>query len=82
MVYYAYVRFARLAQLVEHMLDVHGVTGSSPVPRTREKHRNRKISVLFLLLFGEFCGEKLQIREIDCLLALFLALLHYPLETL
>ena len=25
---------ARLAQLVEHMLDVHGVTGSSPVPRT------------------------------------------------
>jgi hypothetical protein len=29
--------FARLAQLVEHMLDVHGVTGSSPVPRTRIK---------------------------------------------
>ena len=26
---------ARLAQLVEHMLDVHGVTGSSPVPRTK-----------------------------------------------
>ena len=25
---------ARLAQLVEHMLDVHGVTGSSTVPRT------------------------------------------------
>lgn len=25
---------ARLAQLVEHMFDVHGVTGSSPVPRT------------------------------------------------
>ena len=32
--YYITVRFARLAQLVEHMLDVHGVTGSSPVPRT------------------------------------------------
>ena len=30
------VRFARLAQLVEHMLDVHGVTGSSPVPRTKK----------------------------------------------
>ena len=28
---------ARLAQLVEHMLDVHGVTGSSPVPRTMVK---------------------------------------------
>ena len=28
---------ARLAQLVEHMLDVHGVTGSSPVPRTIRK---------------------------------------------
>ena len=34
--YYSTV-LARLAQLVEHMLDVHGVTGSSPVPRTREK---------------------------------------------
>ena len=31
--YYSTV-LARLAQLVEHMLDVHGVTGSSPVPRT------------------------------------------------
>ena len=27
-------QFAPLAQLVEHMLDVHGVTGSSPVPST------------------------------------------------
>ena len=32
--YYSTV-LARLAQLVEHMLDVHGVTGSSPVPRTK-----------------------------------------------
>ena len=39
---------ARLAQLVEHMLDVHGVTGSSPVPRTREK-------ALKLSSFKAFC---------------------------
>ena len=27
-------QYARLAQLVEHLLDVQEVTGSSPVPRT------------------------------------------------
>ena len=27
---------ARLAQLVEHLLDVQEVTGSSPVPRTKD----------------------------------------------
>ena len=37
---------ARLAQLVEHMLDVHGVTGSSPVPCTK-KSRNLKGSRTF-----------------------------------
>ena len=34
---------ARLAQLVEHMLDVHGVTGSSPVPRTRKTSEPQRI---------------------------------------
>ena len=42
---------ARLAQLVEHMLDVHGVTGSSPVPRTMKRpsfvyHDKRGFSLL------------------------------------
>jgi hypothetical protein len=39
---------ARLAQLVEHMLDVHGVTGSSPVPRTKRRRRPRGCRRLFL----------------------------------
>ncbi len=42
---------ARLAQLVEHMLDVHGVTGSSPVPRTIVKSPGiSKIPGLFVVL--------------------------------
>ena len=42
---------ARLAQLVEHMLDVHGVTGSSPVPRTIVKSPGiSKIPGLFVIL--------------------------------
>ena len=32
----------------EKTLDVHGVTGSSPVPRTRKKPRNSTVSRLFL----------------------------------
>ena len=43
-------RLARLAQLVEHMLDVHGVTGSSPVPRTRKVPKIGQ----FWLVFGTF----------------------------
>ena len=34
--------YARLAQLVEHLLDVQEVTGSSPVPRTKMNARIRK----------------------------------------
>ena len=33
---------ARLAQLVEHLLDVQEVTGSSPVPRTKMNAQIRK----------------------------------------
>ena len=29
--------YGRLAQLVEHLLDVQEVTGSSPVPSTKRK---------------------------------------------
>ena len=29
--------YARLAQLVEHLLDVQRVSGSSPLPRTSQK---------------------------------------------
>ena len=42
---------ARLAQLVEHMLDVHGVTGSSPVPRTIFKNLGiSRVPRLFVVL--------------------------------
>ena len=42
---------ARLAQLVEHMLDVHGVTGSSPVPRTIVKSPGiSRVPGLFVIL--------------------------------
>ena len=42
---------ARLAQLVEHMLDVHGVTGSSPVPRTIVKSSGiSRVPELFVIL--------------------------------
>ena len=48
--YYSTV-LARLAQLVEHMLDVHGVTGSSPVPRTIFKSlETTTVSGLFVIL--------------------------------
>ena len=35
-------QYARLAQLVEHLLDVQEVTGSSPVPRTKIDAQIRK----------------------------------------
>ena len=40
-------RSGRLAQLVEHLLDVQEVTGSSPVPSTKIKTRGRRPRVLF-----------------------------------
>ena len=43
---------ARLAQLVEHLLDVQEVTGSSPVPRTKIDAQIRKnLGVSFLVDF-------------------------------
>ena len=48
---------ARLAQLVEHMLDVHGVTGSSPVPRTIVKSPETiTVSGLFVILTNGAAG--------------------------
>lgn len=48
---------ARLAQLVEHMLDVHGVTGSSPVPRTMVKSpETTMVSGLFVILTKDAAG--------------------------
>ena len=40
--------FGRLAQLVEHPLDVREVTGSSPVSSTRATFRNHLVSGRFL----------------------------------
>ena len=40
-------RSGRLAQLVEHLLDVQEVTGSSPVPSTKTKTRGHRPRVLF-----------------------------------
>ena len=40
--------YGRLAQLVEHLLDVQEVTGSSPVPSTREKEPSTSVG-------GSFC---------------------------
>ena len=49
--------YARLAQLVEHMLDVHGVTGSSPVPRTIVKSpETTRVSGLFVILANSAAG--------------------------
>ena len=45
---------ARLAQLVEHMLDVHGVTGSSPVPRTTNPC-NHTVTGIFLFSPKHVC---------------------------
>ena len=44
--------YARLAQLVEHLLDVQEVTGSSPVPRTAK----RKIPHRFTVGDFSFCS--------------------------
>ena len=40
--------YGRLAQLVEHLLDVQEVTGSSPVPSTKEKDLEALLQGLFL----------------------------------
>ena len=40
--------YGRLAQLVEHLLDVQEVTGSSPVPSTRGKEPSTSVG-------GSFC---------------------------
>ena len=55
---------ARLAQLVEHMLDVHGVTGSSPVPRTMVKSPETiTVSGLFVILTNGAAGILWKMRE-------------------
>ena len=44
----AQTEYGRLAQLVEHLLDVQEVTGSSPVPSTRGKEPSTSVG-------GSFC---------------------------
>lgn len=43
----AHKKYGRLAQLVEHLLDVQEVTGSSPVPSTK-KTRNESFGSFFV----------------------------------
>ena len=45
---------ARLAQLVEHLLDVQEVTGSSPVPRTIENTVDSLKSTVFSFVSTHF----------------------------
>ena len=48
------VQYARLAQLVEHLLDVQEVTGSSPVPRTIENTVDSLKSTVFSFVSTHF----------------------------
>ena len=56
--YYSTV-LARLAQLVEHMLDVHGVTGSSPVPRTKKVQESQGFPDFFIFAKINFVSNVL-----------------------
>ena len=49
-------QYARLAQLVEHLLDVQEVTGSSPVPRTKSPSGHPPVGIFLytvLRIFGQ-----------------------------
>ena len=49
-------QYARLAQLVEHLLDVQEVTGSSPVPRTKSPSGHPRWG-FFCIPFCAFSGD-------------------------
>ena len=54
----------RLAQLVEHLLDVQEVTGSSPVPRTKSLWHLRCHRLFFLLYHPEPARPMLKTRSV------------------
>ena len=58
-------QYARLAQLVEHLLDVQEVTGSSPVPRTKSPSGHPPGGDFFVYRSAHFRGtidETAQVR--------------------
>ena len=63
----------RLTEAFPHMLDVHGVTGSSPVPRTRKMSRFRKKSGFFLR-FEQFLRVCVSVLLLQIALTLILTL--------
>jgi hypothetical protein len=74
--------YGRLAQLVEHLLDVQEVTGSSPVPSTKQfvlepDSLRKRVRVRFLFIGGFAEGvrravneqrQDITIRVVSCLL--------------
>ena len=62
------VRYGRLAQLVEHSLDVRVVRGSSPLTSTKRNDDFRRESCRFFFAFSPFtqiivCGEKVRDKK-------------------
>ena len=49
-------QYARLAQLVEHLLDVQEVTGSSPVPRTKSPSGHPPMGIFLYIVLRIFGG--------------------------
>ena len=48
--------YGRLAQLVEHLLDVQEVTGSSPVPSTNQEQNEHRTTIQMVgNVFVLFC---------------------------
>ena len=47
-------QYARLAQLVEHLLDVQEVTGSSPVPRTKSPSGHPPVGIFLYTVLRIF----------------------------
>ena len=60
----ARTKYGRVVELVDSLdsgSSVHcGRAGSSPASPTKEKHRNRKISVLFLAFVAIFAPKRLE----------------------
>ena len=53
-------------------------SNSSPASPTKEKHRNRKISVLFLAFCGTFGQQKLKTNKGNIVFPLYFPLLDKP----
>ena len=81
--------YGRLAQLVEHLLDVQEVTGSSPVPSTIQfvlepNSLRKRVRVRFLFIGGSEEGllgtvneqrQGITVAVVSCLLSLVLSCL-------